>query len=83
MRKENFSYSAGKVIEAFKLLDESNDGKISRKALCEILKSISKDGEAGMDEEEIEGLVKGVLEKNEKSEKSEKSDKDDKIFKSQ
>ena len=66
VRKENFSYSAGKVIEAFKLLDDSNDSKISRKALVEILRSNQKEGEHLMEERDIDDLVKGMLERSEK-----------------
>jgi hypothetical protein len=72
VRKESFSYSAGKVIEAFKLLDNSNDGQISRKVLSEILRGIPKGDDTEMNEAEIYELIKGVLEKNEKADKNEK-----------
>lgn len=55
-RKDNYQYVATKVIEAFKLLYESNDNVISYKALQEILISLGD----SMKEEEISKLLKDI-----------------------
>jgi Ca2+-binding EF-hand superfamily protein len=59
------------VIEAFKLLSESSDNKISKKVLIEIMKAT----DSKLSESELEELLKGLFEEKEgRGDKEEKMD---------